>query len=269
MPSVSDTAYPRLKANPSAKELDEIYTPTAQELDFAQKRTRQPAQQAALLLLLKTFQRLGYFVRCAEIPDPIVRHILRYAGLLSLPQQMEMYDSSTARDRHTALVREFLSVTAYGPDAKKVIVEICFRAAQSRDDLPDIINMAIEELIRQRFELPAFSTLLRIARTARSTVNRRYQLRFCESLNESARRRLLAITSRTKDEVRSLWDRIKHEPKQSTVPQMEDFLDHLHWLQQQNVAADAFAEIPEAKIRQFAAEARSLDLSSLNDMPGS
>ena len=38
-------------------------------------------------------------------------------------------------------------------------------------------------------------------------------------------------------------------------------------MQQQNVAASAFAEIPEAKIRQFAAEARSLDLTSLNDMP--
>jgi Domain of unknown function (DUF4158) len=59
MPSASDTAYPHLKANPSAKELDEIYTPTAHELDFAQRRTRQPVQLAGLLLLLKTFQRLG------------------------------------------------------------------------------------------------------------------------------------------------------------------------------------------------------------------
>ena len=27
MPGISDTAYPRLKPNPSAKELDEVYTP--------------------------------------------------------------------------------------------------------------------------------------------------------------------------------------------------------------------------------------------------
>jgi hypothetical protein len=53
--------------------------------------------------------------------------------------------------------------------------------------LPDLINMAIEELIRQRFELPAFSTLLRIARTTRNTVNRRYQLRVCELLEVDAR----------------------------------------------------------------------------------
>src|ERR1700751_2867573 len=267
MPSVSDTAYPRFKINPSAKELNELYTPTVQELAFARERARQPLQRAGLLLLLKTFQRLGYFAACAEIPVPIIRHVFRCTALAVLPEQLQAYDASTARDRHTALIREFLGVTAYGPAAREVVVETCLQAARTRDDLPDLINMAIEELIRQRFELPAFSTLLRIARTARNTVNRRYQSRFCESLSEAARQRLLIITSRINGESRSLWERIKHEPKQSTAPQMKDFLDHLHWLQQQDVAADAFAEISEAKIRQFAAEARALDLSSLNDMP--
>src|SRR6516162_2615001 len=50
--------------------------------------------------------------------------------------------------------------------------------------------------------------------------------------------------SRSAGESRSLWDQVKREPKRSTVPQFKDFLDHLHWLQQQNVAASAFAEIP-------------------------
>jgi hypothetical protein len=44
MPSVSDTAYPRLKINPSAKELNELYTPTVYELAFARERARQPLQ---------------------------------------------------------------------------------------------------------------------------------------------------------------------------------------------------------------------------------
>ena len=61
MPSVSDTAYPRFKINPSAKELNELCTPTVYELAFARERARQPLQRAWLLLLLKTFQRLGYF----------------------------------------------------------------------------------------------------------------------------------------------------------------------------------------------------------------
>jgi Domain of unknown function (DUF4158) len=75
MPSASDTAYPRFKINPTAKELNELYSPTVYELAFARERARQPIQRAGLLLLLKTFQRLGYFVCCAEIPVPIVRHI--------------------------------------------------------------------------------------------------------------------------------------------------------------------------------------------------
>jgi hypothetical protein len=59
---------------------------------------------------------------------------------------------------------------------------------------------------------------LRIARTTRNTVNRRYQLRVCELLEVDARQRLLAILSRAAGEPRSLWDQVKREPKRSTVP---------------------------------------------------
>ena len=76
MPSVNDTAYPSFKINPSTKELNELYTPTVYELAFARERARQPLQRAGLLLLLKTFQRLGYFAVCAEIPSPTTAAIL-------------------------------------------------------------------------------------------------------------------------------------------------------------------------------------------------
>ena len=50
MPSVSDTAYPRFKINPSAKDLNELYTPTVYELAFARERARQPLQRGGLQL---------------------------------------------------------------------------------------------------------------------------------------------------------------------------------------------------------------------------
>ena len=159
MSGASDTAYPRLKAVPSDKEFAEVYTPTESELAFARKRTNQPVQRIGLLLLLKTFQRLGYFASFADIPDVLVRHIARCAGFPELPQPLRLYDLGTARDRHKALVREYLGITPYDREARTVIIQTCFRAARTREDLPDIINMAIEELIRQRYELPAFSTL--------------------------------------------------------------------------------------------------------------
>jgi TnpA family transposase len=267
VPSLSDTAYPHLKANLSAQELDEIYTPNIFELVFAEERTRQPAPRVGLLLLLKTFQRLGYFVRYTEIPASIVAHIVRCAGYPDVPEGMAAYDASTARDRHMALVRGFIGVTGYGHEARKVIVEASLQAARTRDDLPDIINVAIEELVHQRYELPAFSTLLKIARGARARVNREYQTHVCGALDALAKQQLLALLMRPPGEPRSLWDRVKREPKRPTAPHMKDFLEHLRWLQEQNVAAVALATLPDAKVKQFAAEARSLDLASLNDMP--
>jgi hypothetical protein len=89
MPSASDSAYPRLKANPSATELGEIYTPNIFELVFAAESTRKPALQVGLLLLLKTFQRLGYFVRYAEIPAAIISHIARCADYPDVPKGLD------------------------------------------------------------------------------------------------------------------------------------------------------------------------------------
>jgi hypothetical protein len=44
-----------------------------------------------------------------------------------------------------------------------------------------------------------------------------------------------------------------------------EFLSHLEWLTTQAVDAHVFAGLPDIKLQQFAAEARPLDLSSLND----
>jgi hypothetical protein len=48
----------------------------------------------------------------------------------------------------------------------------CPRRAHAREDLADIINVAIEELVRQRFELPGFTTIQEEAQRGRAEVNR-------------------------------------------------------------------------------------------------
>jgi hypothetical protein len=46
------------------------------------------------------------------------------------------------------------------------------QAARTREDLADLINIGIEELLRQSFELPGFTTLLEEAQRGRAEVNR-------------------------------------------------------------------------------------------------
>jgi len=44
------------------------------------------------------------------------------------------------------LVRNFVGVIAYGYAARKIVVDASLQAARTRDDLSDIINVALEEL---------------------------------------------------------------------------------------------------------------------------
>jgi hypothetical protein len=84
---VSDTAYPRLKVHPTERDLEEFFTPNLAELTFAYKYTRRLGPRVALFVLLKTFQRLGYFVKFAEVPAENIRDeqrkIIKYNHLVA------------------------------------------------------------------------------------------------------------------------------------------------------------------------------------------
>ena len=266
MLSPSDTSYGVLNTSPSMQELDQAFTPDLFELIFAGQRTRQPASLVGLLLLLKTFQRLGYFVQVSDIPLSVVRHVSRAAGFPNVPEDLSGYDSSTTRREHMAMVRSYIGVTAFDRDAKKLMLKACVEAARSREDLADIINSAIEELLRGYREWPAFSTLLRGARRARSTVNLGYYSRIARSLDEAAKRRLLVLLERKAQDRRTDWDALKMEPGRPTVKRIRCFLRHLDWLKELAGGANPFTGVPVVKLQRFAAEARALNAARMGEV---
>lgn len=263
---ISDSAYPRLKSHPNEAELDTLFTPTLAEMAFALKQTRRPGPRVALLVLLKTFQRLGYFPRFADVPLAMIKHIAAAAECPEVGGEIRVYDHSTYRMRQMNQVRVFLSVSAFDDAARRLVVEASVAAARTRDDLADIINIAIEELVRHRYELPAFSTLARIARTARSTVNRGFHRRIAASLTHATKARLQQLLQRPVDESGAPWDRVKAEPQEPTLPHFRGLLDHLHWLQMQSEGTHVFDGIPDVKVRQFAAEAQALNAAVMNEL---
>jgi hypothetical protein len=63
---IERTAYPRLSGSPSARELAEVFTPSADELAWVQARTISEHHRLALLallVLLLCYKRLGFFRR--------------------------------------------------------------------------------------------------------------------------------------------------------------------------------------------------------------
>ncbi len=268
MPVISDTAYPRLPSGPGAAEL-EAFTPEAAELAFARQRTRQPGPRLALLVLLKSFQRLGYAVRLADVPPALIAHVAASAGLAGAASEMAGYDDTSYRVRLMALVRGFIGVAGYDREARGMAARACIEAARTRGDLADIVNAGIEELLRCRRELPAFGTLLKLARSARALVNRAYYRQIAAALPSEAHERLAALLLVPEGATRSGWDQVKADPPRPSPQRMREHLAHLAWLREQAMANEVFAGVPDRKLRHFAAEARALNAAVLSHVTAS
>ena len=265
MPGIRDTAYPELKSVPSAKELAEVYTPNFVELVWP-RRGRENRRRAWASWHCSR-PSSGSATSCRwRTRLSLLEHVARSAGYDSIPAELFRYDVSSVGRRHMLLIRDYAGVKAWGEDAQTAMEKASEEAARTLEDLPDIINVLLEQLVRQRFELPAFSVLQRAAQHARAVANRAYQALVCDRLNTAARERLTLLLTRVEDETKSPWHRLKGEPKQPTAQNDREFLEHLAWLKEQAIVPAIFRDIPDVKLKQFAAEARSLDVRSMNDL---
>ena len=263
MPAVHETAYPRLKEAVTPTDLAEVYTPTGKEIALAIDTSPRPEARLGFLILLKTFQRLGYFVLVGEVPKSIVEHIANYLGVDPSSDDLLRYDESGTRRRHIPIIRAFLNVQPFDSTARALTATVVREAARTKDDLADLINVAIEELIRNRFELPGFTTLFKEAQRGRAEVNRGLYRRVALALGEEGRAQLDRILTVDDTTGRSSWDAIRDDAGRPTLTHLKHLVDRLHWLKSLNVGATAFESIAHVKVQHFAAEAKSLDAARM------
>ena len=262
MASIERTAYPRFKRNPLAKELDALYTPKEDELHFANTMSRKEPTRFCILLLLKAFQRLGYFPDVEIIPSDIVQHIRTTSGISS--EVSPVYSDLKTLYRHHQAIRQHLGVAAWNDDGLRVASEAMTTAAEVMDNPADLINVAIEELVRQRIELPAFSTLDRHSRRIRTLVNSRIFETVLKRLSLSEREELDTLLEvGTNPQKKSLFFAIKQLPKRSSLMHLQDLLDHIVKLSDTVGSNQHLQDIPYAKIKHFAAEAKALDAAEI------
>ena len=81
MTSIERTAYPQFRRLTSARVLHVFFTPSAEEIAWAQERTASPESLFALVLALKCFQKMARFCSREEIPEVVTGHVRRCLGL--------------------------------------------------------------------------------------------------------------------------------------------------------------------------------------------
>src|SRR5713101_3286266 len=97
---------------------------------------------------------------------------------------LEGYDRSGTRRRHLVVIRDYLGVQPNGSAARHAMIHVLAEAAGTKYELEDLINVAIEQLVRLHFEPPAFDTLNRAARRVRATLTRALYQRVFNALSE-------------------------------------------------------------------------------------
>ncbi len=263
MATIQETAYPRLKSVPSERDLADVYTPTAEELALATRSTKGMVARLGFLVTLKTFQRLGYFTVLAAVPPLIIEHIAHTSEIPLTHADLLGYDRSGSRTRHLAVIRTYLQVKPCGTEARHLIVQAMGEAARTKDEVADLVNVAIEELVRHRFELPVFATLERTARRVRASLYRTLYQTIFQKVDEATQQRVAALFVTDSLSHRSPWTELKRDTGRPTLTHLQELIDRLTWLDELQVDAACVADIADVKVKHFAAEAKSLDAARM------
>jgi hypothetical protein len=189
-----------------------------------------------------------------------LEHVAQCAGYGSIPEDLFRYGGSSARRRHMLLIRDYAGVKAWGDEAQQAMESASQDATLTLEGLPDIINVALEQLVRQRSSFRR--SPLCIEPWPIESINRWFAI----GLILRRENGLTIMLTRVEDETKSPLHRLKGEPKRPTTQNNREFLDHLAWLKEQAIGAGIFREIPDVKLKQFAAGTRSLDVTSMNDL---
>ena len=261
MATIERTAYPRFKKNISAKELIEIYIPSHEEIEVAHKTAKGEIQVLNYILLLKSFQRLGYFPRIDEIPIEIVKYL---SLQLNITSDIELAIPNRTLYRYKSSIREYLNVTEFGATARHVITEATHKAAQVMNNPADLINVAIETLVKERFELPAFSTLNRSVSHIRTLVNSNIYETVLKKLTSDKKCKLDNLLSVENSDTYSKFNYLKETPKSATIKHLKALENTYQFLLSMGDIESLIKDIPIAKIKHFAAEAKVLDASEIN-----
>lgn len=267
MASLHESAYPRFKPELTPKELQEIYTPSAEELAFATDHANRPVVRLALIIQMKIFQRLGYFTSLMDVPLQIREHIAKACGFTRTPDDIRFtqYDVSGTRQLHRKILRDYFNVRTLGPEGREWLFSVAEAIAHTKNTIIDVINVLLEELVHHRYELPAFRTVHDIAERGREKVHRHYYETITSALTTAAKSMIDDMLQKHDGETHSGWHALKREPKKPTNKEVRQYLQHVHRLKH---LAEQLPEIdiPVPKLKYFRTMARALDAAEVADL---
>ena len=164
MADINDTIYPQFPKRFSEKLLRLKFTPSRSDKLFVNQNTKTIKNRYFLQLMLTCTRYLNYVPSPTNIPAAVTKymtHILA-ANIKITNNDLKVYQQSRTFTRHSKLVREHLKLKFDTKSVNAFAEDIGTSVAHTHEILADIINAIIHSFIREQYQLPAFSTLVRI-----------------------------------------------------------------------------------------------------------
>jgi len=269
MLTVQETAYPRLKSNPTPKELDKLFAPTLKELNWTATHSRNSFSHLNFLIMLKTFQCLNYFVPITEVPLGIINHIAKTANItLTGDEKWDSYRQTGTGKRQITMIRNYRKVKIFDNQARQIMTQAMESAVFEKDAKGDIVNVAIDELVKHSCELPAFQTLVKSVNHIHSIAYRSLYKQVTDSLDNEEKEKIDALFQQVDGATYSDWYAIKRDPGRPTLEQIRIWIERKNWMSNRQVGATFFRnlQIPPAKVERLAAEAKTLDAARMKEL---
>lgn len=267
MASLERTAYPRFPRTITLKDLQTSFTPTADEIHWINSSARGPEMRIALGTLLKCFQYLHHFPAVESVPPEVVQHV---SATLGLPQssQIGYWGKLTATMyRHHKAIRELLGVRSYDErHARKLLIQIAHDAATVVNTRSDLINVAINELVRLGYELPAFRTLDDIAEKVHSAAESNLYVAIVQKLSASQRKWLDELLYGELPVRQTRYNQLKRSAKKSSRKHLDALIDQLQWLESLPDCDALLADVPATKVKHMADVAAALDAGDMKSL---
>jgi TnpA family transposase len=266
MTAIDRTAYPRLGERLTHEELQARYRLSETERIFIRAVARGDAGRLTLAALLKTRQNSGRFPSPQEIPGTVLSYLAAQLGMTVQPPPVEEDKGKQTLHRYRTAIRVHLGLSAFSKAGEGVVTRVVLDAAETMSDPADLINRAIEALRDAWIDLPAFSTLDRMANHVRAQVHERIHARIAARLSAENAGVLDALLTVPSDAPTTAFSRLKQTPGPARPATIRLWTERLAWLTGLIDPDPPLEGVSHTKIRQFAAEAAVLEVSELLDM---
>ncbi|MFK7848125.1 MAG: Tn3 family transposase [Rhodothermales bacterium] len=263
MTSIDRTAYPYLKKPIGKAVLSESYDLDDVTMHFIRRTARNNRGYLAVAVMLKTRQHLGYFMPLEQVPDTIITYLARQLEVPVASWSINDDHLKKTLYRYRLACRKFLGSAVFAAKDRKLLIDSLRTAAYTMSDPADLINVAIEVLVTKNIELPAFSSLERLANHERQVIHAKLYAKITNTLTPDQCQILDALLAVEDGARTTVFTQLKQAPGSATLGHFRAWANRLVQLDSILNPRPFFKGVAYTKVRQFEAEASAYALGDI------